>query len=110
MQGGDSGPELTRIKRTHLLVKIQNGFTPIRLDDYIELHLQVNPETNRTELLDELQSAIDAHRKGVRCECGAPIWVIGSAQSGLACFTCITGEALPDNDYEIAIDPEYRST
>ena len=64
MGGGDSGPELTRIKRTHLLVKIQNGFTPIRLDDYIELHLQVNPETNRTELLNELQSAID--RSAVR--------------------------------------------
>ena len=89
-------------------MKVQNGFTPIRLDDYIELHLQANPGTNRAELLNQLQCAIDARRKGVRCQCGAPIWVIGSAQSGLACFTCRTGEVLPDNDYEIAVGQEGR--
>jgi hypothetical protein len=27
--------------------------------------------------------------------------VIGSAVVGNACFTCITGEAMPDNEYEI---------
>ena len=35
------------------------------------------------------------------CECGEPIWVIGSAVAGHACFTCITGEATPSGDYEI---------
>ena len=84
-------------------MKLQNGFTPIQLNDYIELHLKANPGTNRAELLDQFQSAIDAHREGVRCHCGAPIWIVGSAQSGLGCFTCITGEALPDDDYEIEV-------
>lgn len=27
--------------------------------------------------------------------------MIGSAETGLACFTCITGEADPADDYEI---------
>jgi hypothetical protein len=30
-----------------------------------------------------------------------PIWAIGSAVVGNACFTCITGEADPSSDYEI---------
>jgi hypothetical protein len=28
--------------------------------------------------------------------------VIGSAEAGLKCFTCITGESDPSEDYEIA--------
>lgn len=85
-------------------MKTQNGFAPILLDDYIELHVQSNPGTNRVELRKSLEYAIDADRRGVRCQCGDPVWIIGSAQVGLACFTCITGEAFPDNDYEIVAD------
>lgn len=84
--------------------EITEWFHTDTTDDYIELHLQANPGTNRAELLDQFQGAIDAHREGVRCHCGAPIWIVGSAQSGLACFTCITGETLPDDDYEIVVD------
>jgi len=40
-------------------------------------------------------------RQGARCYCGAPIWAIGSAVVGNACFPCITGEADPSSDYEI---------
>ena len=80
------------------------GFTPISLDDYVELHLRANPGTNRAELTARLRHAMRADRKGVRCHCGAPIWIIGSAEAGLACFTCITGEAVPDNDYEILVN------
>ena len=36
-----------------------------------------------------------------RCACGARIWVIGSAEAGNGCFTCITGDAWPRADYEI---------
>ena len=81
------------------------GFTPIRLDDYVELHLRTNPGTDRAELIAQLEYAIDAYRRDVRCQCGAPIWIIGSAQAGLACFTCITQQAAPDSDYEIAVRP-----
>jgi hypothetical protein len=33
------------------------------------------------------------------------MWIVGLAQAGLACFTCITLESAPDDDYEIAIEP-----
>lgn len=82
---------------------MKTGFTPIGLDDYVELHLRANPGTDRAELTARLEYAMDAYRKGIRCQCGAPIWIIGSAEAGLACFTCITGQAAPDNDYEITV-------
>ena len=79
------------------------GFSRISLSDYVELHLRANPSTERAELTARLEYAMDAYRRGIRCQCGAPIWIIGSAEAGLACFTCITGQAVPDNDYEIAV-------
>lgn len=82
---------------------MKHGFTPIRLHKYIELHLRSNPGVARADLIKRLEYAIDAHRRGVRCQCGTPIWIIGSAEAGLACFSCITGEAAPDDDYEIEI-------
>ena len=39
--------------------------------------------------------------KGEKCICGNPIWIIGSAISGKACFTCITGERDFSDAYEI---------
>lgn len=82
------------------------GFTPIRLEDYVELHLRANPGTNRAELIARLEFAIDTYRKDIRCRCGAPIWIIGSAEVGLACFTCITQQVAPDSDYEITVNPQ----
>ena len=49
----------------------------------------------------ELQAALKAYRQGIRCSCGEPIWVIGASQVGNMCFTCITGEAYPEDDYEL---------
>lgn len=80
------------------------GFTPIKLEDYVERHLRANPDERRTDVVRSLQKAMDAHRRGVRCGCGAPIWIVGSSVAGLACFTCITGESQPDNDFEIAME------
>jgi len=80
------------------------GFTPISFDEYVELHLRANPSTKRADLTARLRHAMRAYRKGIRCRCGNPIWIIGSAEAGLACFTCITGEAMPDNDYEIRVN------
>lgn len=80
---------------------MKTGFMPIGLEDYIELHLRSNPDSQRADLVKQLEHAIGAYQRGVRCQCGAPIWIVGSAQAGLACFTCITGEGVPDHDYEI---------
>jgi hypothetical protein len=80
------------------------GFSPIKLSDYVELHIRANPGTDRAELTQRLEHAVRAYRKGTRCRCGDRIWIIGSAEAGLACFTCITGEATPDHDYEIAVN------
>jgi hypothetical protein len=85
------------------------GFAAIKLRDYIELHVRANPGAKRSELAKQLASAIDAYRDGVRCQCGAPIWIIGSAQTRLACFACITGESRPDHDYEIDVADEDAS-
>ena len=82
---------------------MKNGFTPIQLDDYVARHLQANPDVDRADLIERLHDAIDAAKRGERCSCGAPIWIIGSAEAGLACFTCVTGEAVPDNDFEIDV-------
>jgi len=83
---------------------VKKGFFPIQLTDYVALHLRANPDVHRDELIERLQFAIDAYKRSVRCNCGAPIWIIGSAEAGLSCFTCITGEAEPDNDYEIEVE------
>lgn len=79
-------------------------FKPISLAEYVDKFLKANPTEIRAEVLGRLQDAIAAHLRGVRCDCGEPIWIIGSAESGYACFTCITGEAKPDNDYEISTE------
>jgi len=70
-------------------------FAPIKMEKYIELHLKGNPGTPRKEITEGLSSALEDYKNG------NPIWVIGSAVAGNACFTCITGEAVPDGDYEI---------
>lgn len=77
-------------------------FIPISLEDYIQKHLAANPSVDREDLEMRLRSALKSARAGERCECGGPIWVIGSAEVGLSCFTCITGEATPSEDYELA--------
>lgn len=77
-------------------------FVPIQTDDYVRLFLQHNPESDATEVTTRIKAALAAFTAGVRCSCGAPIWVIGSAEAGHACFTCLTGQAAPDDDYEIA--------
>jgi hypothetical protein len=85
-------------------------FTPISIDKYVKLHLKSNPSADEKDLRKRLESALSEYRKGTKCSCGNDIWVIGSALVGNSCFTCITGEAYPDNDYEIdqAIRKEIR--
>ncbi len=87
---------------------MNSGFTPIRLEKYVEMHLRSNPGVKREELVRRLTRAMEAARRGARCHCGAPIWILGSAEVGLGCFTCITGDAAPDQDYEIDLEPNER--
>ncbi len=82
---------------------MKSGFTPISLGEYVKLHLKSNPGASREEIVERLTEALETYKGGARCtHCGNPIWVIGSAFSGFdGCFTCITGEADPEDDYEI---------
>jgi tRNA U34 5-carboxymethylaminomethyl modifying GTPase MnmE/TrmE len=77
------------------------GFVPITFDEYIEKHLESNPSAKEADLRKHLKSAVDAYKNGIKCSCGNDIWVIGSASVGNSCFTCITGESNPTDDYEI---------
>jgi hypothetical protein len=77
------------------------GFAPITIAEYVKLHAASNPEANVVELTKRLQAVLKAKLGGATCECGEPIWAIGSAVVGSMCFTCITGEVVPDNDYEV---------
>ena len=77
-------------------------FTSISVDDFVALHIRANPDVDPHELKSRLHEALMSRKAGATCDCGEPIWVIGSAIVGHACFTCITGEAVPDMDYEIA--------
>jgi hypothetical protein len=77
------------------------GFAPISLEHYIRKHMKNNPGDKEADVRKGLKRCIQDALAGARCHCGAPIWVIGSAFVGHACFTCITGEGWPESDYEI---------
>ncbi len=77
------------------------GFISISIDSYIKKHMVNNPSENEKDFRKRLNSALANYHLGIKCSCGNDIWVIGSASVGNSCFTCITGESQPDNDYEI---------
>lgn len=83
------------------MARIKSGFTLISKDAYVDRFLTANPSERRRDVVSRLEDAITAYKAGKRCNCGKPIWIVGSAAAGYGCFTCITGEAKPDNDYEI---------
>ena len=77
------------------------GFKPISFDNYIKMYLKNNPSESGRDLLKKLNTALADYNNGKKCFCGNDIWVIGSASLGNGCFTCLTGENNPDDDYEI---------
>lgn len=77
------------------------AFLPISIEDYIKIHLENNPDENAESLRKGLEDALSAFQKGQKCSCGNDLWIIGSAALGFGCFTCLTGEAYPDGDFEI---------
>jgi len=78
------------------------AFKGISISNYIRKHLKNNPKENEANLRNRLNKAIVDFEKGVKCDCGNDIWVIGSASIGNKCFTCVTGESEPNDDYEIS--------
>jgi hypothetical protein len=77
-------------------------FIPITMDAYVKQHLENYPETNERNLRDQLETALAAFHRGVTCDCGNDIWVIGSASVGNSCATCITGETSLNDYLEIS--------
>ena len=88
------------------------GFISISIDNYIKKHLKSNPTENEKDLRERINFALRDYQNGKKCSCGNDIWVIGSASVGNSCFTCITGESNPIDDYEIEFaikKSKYRS-
>jgi hypothetical protein len=79
----------------------RGGFVPISIAKYIPLHMKSNPGEQRATLETALRESLEAAKRGECCDCGEPIWALGSAIAGRGCFTCITGESSPTGDYEI---------
>jgi len=79
----------------------KTGFTPICIENYVVRHARSNRDDEPEDVPKWLERVLRDHKAGVRCRCGNPLWVIGSAVAGNACFTCITGEARPYSDFEI---------
>jgi len=78
-----------------------SGFVPVRLDQFVRQYLRNNQAADGDTVRAAVEDALAAWRQGVRCACGNPLWVAGSAVAGYGCFTCITGSAEPDGDPEI---------
>jgi len=80
---------------------MKRGFKPISVNDFIKQYLVKNPSESEKEVRQSLNKALTDFKNGVKCTCGNDIWVIGSAFAGNSCFSCITGESYPSDDYEI---------
>jgi hypothetical protein len=78
-----------------------SGFMAVRLNQFVTQYLRNHKDADADEVRASVEDALAAWRQGVRCACGNPLWVAGSAVAGYGCFTCITGSAEPDGDPEI---------
>jgi hypothetical protein len=78
-----------------------SGFVPVSIDRFIRQYLNNNKHADAATVRAGIDDALAAWRQGVRCACGNPLWVAGSAVAGYGCFSCITGSAQPDGDPEI---------
>ncbi|WP_372682500.1 hypothetical protein [Desulfosarcina sp.] len=78
-----------------------SGFIAVRLTQFVKQYLRNHKEADANEVRAAVEDALAARSQGVRCACGKPLWVAGSAVAGYGCFTCITGSPEPDGDPEI---------
>ena len=81
--------------------RLAEASSPISIAKYIPLHMKSNPGEKRATLETALRESLEAAKRGECCDCGEPIWALGSAIAGRGCFTCITGDSGPTDDYEI---------
>ncbi|AXI99716.1 hypothetical protein CYPRO_0430 [Cyclonatronum proteinivorum] len=79
-----------------------DNFKSISVHKFVKLYKKSNPREDAEMLKKDLIHFRSLKSNGQKCNCGNPIWAIGSAISGMGCFTCITGETDSSNDYEIA--------
>lgn len=87
------------------------AFIPIHPEEYLDRRLSADSSLKEADLRRRLYQALADHRRGVKCSCGNDIWVLGSAEAGNQCFSCITGKKDPTTEYEIdkaLIKREYR--
>ncbi len=80
---------------------MKKGFQKISIDEFVAQTLKSNSDFKADELKRALEDFKERKIHGELCDCGNQIWIIGSAISGKACFTCITGESDCSDDYEI---------
>lgn len=79
------------------------GFTRLQLHGYVEVHLRTTPELARTELIQQLESAIAT----LSCRCllsvrGADMDIcVGADWAGLLCLHHRADRS--DHDYEIDV-------
>ncbi|UKJ06938.1 hypothetical protein [Solitalea lacus] len=78
-----------------------SNFQKISIDSFIKKYKASNPNSDIVELNKNLLYFQQLRKDGINCNCGNPIWIIGSAISGKGCFTCITGETDSSEDYEV---------
>lgn len=86
-------------------------FIPVSLNQFVKEYLCHNQQADAEMIRAGVEDAMAAWRQGVRCACGKPLWVAGSAVAGYGCFSCITGNSEPDGDLEIdqvCGDPFYE--
>lgn len=81
--------------------KILSQFTKISIEDFVKKTVSANPSIDAKQLTTALEEFKVRKINGELCDCGEPIWVIGSALAGKRCFTCITGETDKTDDYEV---------
>jgi hypothetical protein len=95
--GADSA--VTADDRATLLME---NSEPRHLDHEIHpSYMKRNPAESRAALETALRESLEAAENVECCDCGEPVWVLGSAIVGRGCFTPITGESTPSGDYEI---------
>ncbi len=78
-----------------------SGFVPVSINQFVKQYIRNNKSADGNVVRLAVEDALAAWRQGVRCACGKPIWVAGSAVAGYGCFFCITGSKEPEGDPEI---------
>ena len=80
---------------------MKKGFHKISIDEFVKTTTNKNPTIKAEDLKRDLIEFKERKVNGEICDCGNPIWILGSALTGKGCFTCITGESDYSDDYEI---------